>query len=631
MPSPAQDEDGVVVWVLELKRACPPVLQGGRLSEPQGQRPLLVERVKVVHLEADANPAPVSIHRRVKVDPHAVPLQPDEPGLAVLRRVEEHPEPELRDVKVQRHGQIRGGQVGHRNVHGQGLYPPLSPLNPRRVELVIPPASTQRGSGEAGSFRGTPKSRLSCGRNGRTRVKQGIRLGRAKLPSSMLKVPQTHYARSGDVSIAYQVYGSGAVDLVQFPGFISHVEDMWQNPAFERYAEQLGSFSRLIRFDKRGTGLSDRHHGIASMEERMDDVRAVMDAAGSDRAFLMGVSEGGPLSALFAATYPERVLGLILYGTTACNVRKPDYPWGPDATEVEAFAEKLVGEWGSKESSRHHLDTWLAPSCAGDERVCEWFDRLTRSAASPTAAGTLWRMNRLIDVRPALAAVQCRTLVLRRQGDQGLTDAEARYMAGLIPGARFVELPGVDHMEWAGEADALVSEIELFVTGRKTDRVRDRVLATVLFTDIVDSTKLAAICGDSRWRELRMEHDNLARTIVEEHRGRWIKSMGDGILATFDGPARGIRCAQALGLALKSKGLQIRAGLHTGEIDLVGDDVSGIAVNLAARIMALAPDGEVAVSRTVKDLVAGSNLTFVDFGTHALKGFEGDWQVYRVG
>lgn len=446
----------------------------------------------------------------------------------------------------------------------------------------------------------------------------------------MSRIPDIRYARSGDVSIAFQVSGSGPVDLVQFPGFISHVEHMWQNPSFVRYAEQLGSFARLIRFDKRGTGLSDRHHGIASMEERMDDVRAVMDAAGSERAFLMGVSEGGPLSALFAATYPERVIGLILYGATACDRRSKDYPWGHDPEEAEALTERIVAEWGSKETSRRHLNTWLAPSCAGDERLGEWFDRLTRSAASPSAAGTLWRMNRQIDVRPALAAVQCRTLVLRRQGDQDVSDTEARYMAGLIPGARFVELPGVDHMEFVGETDALVSAIELFMTGKTTDRARDRVLATVLFTDIVDSTKLAAICGDQRWKELRHEHDALAQATVEEHRGRLVKSMGDGILATFDGPARAIRCAQKLGAALQSRGLQIRSGLHTGEIDLVGEDVSGIAVNLAARVMALAPAGEVVVTRTVTDLVAGSHLSFKDLGAHELKGIPGFWQIFQL-
>lgn len=446
----------------------------------------------------------------------------------------------------------------------------------------------------------------------------------------MQTVPPTQYARSGDVAIAYQISGNGPVDLVLFPGFISHLELMWQSPDFVRYAEHLGSFARLIRFDKRGTGLSDRYPGIASMEERMDDVRAVMDATGSKQAFLMGVSEGGPLSALFAATYPERVRGLILYGAKACRSRTADYPWGMDDAEAQVSLGNSVAEWGSKDAARRHLDQWLAPSRMGDEQLCDWFDRLSRSAASPGAAGALWNMNRMIDVRPALAAVKCSTLVLRRQGDKGLSDAEARYMAGLIEGAQFEELPGMDHLEFIGEVEPLVSKIEMFTTGKISDGVRDRVLATVLFTDLVDSTKLAALCGDRRWKELRQEHDSFALATVESFRGRWIKSTGDGILATFDGPARAIRCAQEIGNGLKARGLQIRSGLHTGEIDLVGQDINGIAVNLAARIMALASAGEIVVSRTVKDLVAGSNLEFADLGSHQLKGIPGEWQIFQV-
>jgi len=445
-----------------------------------------------------------------------------------------------------------------------------------------------------------------------------------------MTAPETRYAQSGEVSIAYQIVGNGPVDLVHFPGFVSHIELQWKNPYLVRYLEQLSSFCRLIRFDKRGTGLSDRQAGIATMEERMDDVRAVMDAAGSERAFVMGVSEGGPLSALFAATYPERVLGLIIYGACACDTKKPDYPWGTDPSQVDEISQRIREKWGTPEANRLRMDGWLAPSRKGDEALFEWFGQMARSAASPGAAADLFRMNCLIDVRPALASVQCPTLVLRRQGDKVLDEAEARYMAGLIPGAKFVELPGIDHMESVGETEALVSEVELFVTGRVTDRTHDRVLATVLFTDIVDSTKLAAICGDQRWREIRELHDAETEKAVEEHRGKWVKSTGDGILATFDGPARAIRCAKTIGERLADLNLQIRAGLHTGEIDLIGGDVSGIAVNLAARIMALAPNGSVAVSRTVKDLVAGSNIMFADLGSHQLKGIPGEWQVYQA-
>ncbi|HJP82745.1 MAG TPA: adenylate/guanylate cyclase domain-containing protein [Fimbriimonadaceae bacterium] len=446
----------------------------------------------------------------------------------------------------------------------------------------------------------------------------------------MFPIPETKYALSGDVSIAYQVSGDGPVDMVHFPGFVSHVELQWKLPPYVKYAEQLTSFCRLIRFDKRGTGLSDRHAGIATMEERMDDVRAVMDAAGSEKAFIMGVSEGGPLSALFAATYPERTLGLIIFGASACDTKKADYPWGIDPADIEEICQRVRTNWGGDAAMRKRIEEWLAPSRKGDESLIKAFGDVIRNSASPGAAVDLFRMNCLIDVRPALASIQCPTLVLRREGDQSVSDAECRYMAGLIPGAKFVELPGIDHMEAVGETEALLSELELFVTGKVSDRLHDRILATVLFTDIVDSTKLATMCGDHRWKEIRSEHDAEALAAIQEHRGRFVKSTGDGILATFDGPARAIRCAKAIGERVQGLNLQIRAGLHTGEIDLIGDDISGIAVNLAARIIALAPNGSVAVSRTVKDLVAGSNLSFSELGTHVLKGVPGEWQVYQV-
>jgi class 3 adenylate cyclase len=443
-------------------------------------------------------------------------------------------------------------------------------------------------------------------------------------------MPETRYAQSGDVSVAFQVIGDGPVDLVHFPGFVSHIEFQWKNPHFVRYVEQMSSFCRLIRFDKRGTGLSDRQAGIATMEERMDDVRAVMDAAGSEKAFIMGVSEGGPLSALFAATYPERALGLIIYGACACDTKKPDYPWGTDPDQVDQVCQRIRANWGTADSVRARMDGWMARSRKGDEALLEWFGMMARSAASPSAAADLFRMNCLIDVRPALSSVQCPTLVLRREGDMVLEDAEARYMAGLIPGSKFVELPGIDHMESIGETDALLSQIEFFVTGKVSERVVDRVLATVLFTDIVDSTKLAVLCGDQRWKELRESHDAIATACIEKYRGKPVKSTGDGYLATFDGPVRAIDCAKTIRSEVQSISLQIRAGLHTGEIDLIGEDVSGIAVNIAARVLNLAPDGGVAVSRTLKDLVAGSNLIFADLGAHQLKGVPGKWQIFQV-
>ena len=443
-------------------------------------------------------------------------------------------------------------------------------------------------------------------------------------------IPETEFALSGNVSIAYQVMGGGPVDLVHTPGFVSHLEFQLTHPDCLGFYQSIASFCRLIRFDKRGTGLSDRDAGIPTLEERMDDVRAVMDAAGSERAYIMGVSEGGPLAALFAATYPDRVLGLILYGASVRSLKSSDYPWGAEPDEVEEIAERIRANWTNEEAARKRLDNWLAPSRAGDEAFFAWHRQHTRNAATPSAAATLFLMNSQIDVRSALPSIQCPTLVLRRRDDTSLDDAEARYMAGLIPNAKFVELPGKDHVEWIAETEPLIEQIELFVTGKRTARIHDRVLATVLFTDIVDSTKLAVLCGDQRWRELREKHDAIALQSIERFRGKPIKSTGDGYLATFDGPARAIECAKNIRDEVRSLNLQIRAGLHTGEIDLLGNDVSGIAVNLASRVMSLAPDGEVAVSRTLKDLVAGSNLTFADLGAHQLKGVPGKWQIFQV-
>jgi pimeloyl-ACP methyl ester carboxylesterase len=441
---------------------------------------------------------------------------------------------------------------------------------------------------------------------------------------------ETKYAQSGDISIAYQVEGDGPIDLVHSPGFVSHLEYQQTDPAYVRYFERLATFCRVIRFDKRGTGLSDRDCGIPTLEERMDDIRAVMDAAGSERAYLMGASEGGSMSALFAATYPQRVLGLILYACAVCYVKQEDYPWASTVEESEERIRSIREKWGDRQAVYDRLKNWLAPSRAENEKLVDWHVHSARYAASPSAAIALQRMNRGIDVRPILPSVSVPTLVLSRTHDQGCTPDEMKYVASLIPNSKYVELPGIDHLEWGDGAEPTIAAIAEFVTGKHIEAAYDRVLATVMFTDIVDSTKLAVLCGDKRWRELRDDHDALTLQSIERFRGKPVKHTGDGYLATFDGPVRAIECAKTIRDGVKSMGIQIRAGLHTGEIDLVGEDVSGIAVNTAARVMSLAPDSEVAVSRTVRDLVAGSNLSFTELGTYELKGIPGEWQIYQV-
>ena len=445
--------------------------------------------------------------------------------------------------------------------------------------------------------------------------------------------PQTRYARSGDLSIAYQVVGDGPADLVATPGFVSHVEYHWEEPAFARYLRRLAAFSRLIVFDKRGTGMSDRVAGVPTMEERMDDIRAVMDAAGSERAVLFGVSEGVPMSALFAATYPERTSALILYGGFASNIRQPDYPWAPPAdekrTQIDARARTIHRTWGTDEGTAEALGRF-APSMAGDESFRRWFATVMRLSVSPGAAIALSRMNAEIDIRHVLPAIRVPTLVLHRTGDREQHVDEGRYLARHIPGAKFVELPGDDHPSFIGDMDAVVDEIEEFVTGVRPDREPDRVLATVLFTDIVGSTEHAVRLGDRRWRDLQERHHALVRRELARHRGKEIDTAGDGFLATFDGPARAIRCAKAIGAGVRELGLEVRAGLHTGECELRGKRVSGIAVHTGARVAAQAGPGEVLVSSTVKDLVAGSGLQFEDRGVHALKGVPGEWRLYAV-
>jgi pimeloyl-ACP methyl ester carboxylesterase len=442
--------------------------------------------------------------------------------------------------------------------------------------------------------------------------------------------PETQYARSGDVNIAYQVVGEGPLDLVYVPGWVSNVELIWDEPAMAHFLERLASFSRLILFDKRGTGLSDRvsNDKLPTLEERMDDVRAVLEEVGSSRAALFGHSEGGNMCVLFAATYPERTSALVTLGSFARR-RDPDddYPWAPTAENREETAQDIERNWGHL---RPEDVEYYAPSRLGDDQFVRNLERYLRRSASPGAAAALLRMNSYIDVRDVLPTIRVPTLVLHRTGDHDVDVAEGRYLASKIPGARFVELPGDDHWISAGNPDEIADEIESFLTGTRPAEELDRVLATVLFTDIVDSTKRAVELGDRRWRQLLNTHDAAVRRELERFRGREVDTAGDGFFATFDGPARAVRCAISIGDAVRELGLDLRAGIHTGECELDGPKVRGIAVHTGARVASLAAPGEVLVSRTVKDLVAGSGLDFVDRGVHELKGVPGEWRLYAA-
>ncbi|HSC74454.1 MAG TPA: adenylate/guanylate cyclase domain-containing protein [Gaiellaceae bacterium] len=435
------------------------------------------------------------------------------------------------------------------------------------------------------------------------------------------------YARSGDVHVAYQVVGEGPIDLVMAMGAFTNLEVLWELPEYRRLCESLGSFARLIAFDKRGMGLSDRVH-FGTLEERMDDIRAVMDAAGSETAALMGVSEGGPLSILFAATYPERTRALILAGAEVKEERTEDWPWGEAGREeFEAFMDPdtVVARWGKGT----FLETFI-PSRAGDETLRALLGRLQVQSATPRDAIAFMRMAFEIDVRDIVPAVKVPTLVLHRSGDRVCHVENGRFLARHIPGARYVELPGEDHSLWTEASDEIVAEIREFLTGVREPEAPDRVVSTVLFTDIVGSTGRARDLGDRRWRDLVDRHHELVRRDLARFRGREIDTAGDGFFATFDGPARGIRSAKAIVDSVRTLGLEIRAGLHTGEVELAGDAVRGIAVHTGARVAAQAAPGEVLVSQTVKDLVAGSGIDFEDRGTRELKGVPGEWRLYAV-
>lgn len=431
---------------------------------------------------------------------------------------------------------------------------------------------------------------------------------------------QTRYAQSGDIYIAYEISGQDGPDLLFAPGFISHLEHSWEEPTFARFNHSLGAFSRLIRFDKRGTGLSDRSVGIPNLDQRMDDIRAVLDAAGSKRSFLFAMSESGPMSIMFAATYPDRVAGLILCGSYARAV-------GASVSQDDAAASEraIRASWGQGKAV-----AGFAPSRASDPAYVQWFAKYERLSASPSDVINLQRMNREIDVRHVLPAVRVPTLVVHRRDDVRIRVSAGRELAELIPGARYIELPGTDHIPWTSDQQSLVREIREFMGVVPGEVETDRVLATVLFTDIVDSTVKAAAAGDRNWRATLEAHHTAIRSQLQRHRGREVKSTGDGVLALFDGPARAVRCAQDIVRAIRPLDIEVRAGLHTGEVEVMDDDVSGIAVHIAARVAQRARASEVLASSTVKDLVAGAGLSFLEEGPADLKGIAEPMRLYSA-
>jgi len=444
----------------------------------------------------------------------------------------------------------------------------------------------------------------------------------------MVTAPETQYAQSGELSIAYQTVGDGPLDILFVPGFVSNVELMWDLPNFERILQRLSGIGRLVFFDKRGTGCSDRSLGTGSSEDRMDDLRAVADAAGIESAVVIGISEGGPLAVLFAASFPERVRSLVLWGTFARALWAPDYEQGLPPELVDAFIEDVKSKWGTG----HALEAFVSET--GPDMLA-LRARYERQTATPGAVATILHHNVHMDVRHALGAISAPTLVVHRAGDPIVLAPAGEYLARHIDGACLVEVPGAFHVGGlAGEDDDILDAIEEFVTGapvRKHDDDVDRVLMTVLFTDIVDSTARASELGDKAWRTLLEQHDTMASRAVEAQRGVVVKRTGDGLLATFDGPGRGVRAARAIGDAVRPLGIEVRAGLHTGEVERRGDDVAGIGVHIGARVGALAGPGEVLVTSTVKDLVTGSGLEFDDRGPRELKGIPGEWHLWAAG
>jgi class 3 adenylate cyclase len=440
-----------------------------------------------------------------------------------------------------------------------------------------------------------------------------------------MQVPETKYTKSGEVHIAYQQFGSGAVDLVFVPGWVSNIDLAWEEPALARFLERLGRIARVVWFDKRGTGLSDRVGDLPILEVRADDVRAVMDAVGFARAAIFGVSEGGSMSALFAATHPERATALVFFGAFARRLRSDDYPWAPTREERDEWIRSLEGGWTGADEAAH-----LAPTLAKDPGFIAWFQRYGRASVSPSAAVALARMNTDIDIRAVLPTIHVPTLVLQRIGDLDVDPGNARYLAKSIPGAKLVEFPGNDHLIHAGNIDPILRELEEFLTGHPSHDAVDRVLTTILFTDLVGSTETASRLGDQAWTDLLSRHNQAIRRELGRFGGREIKTTGDGFLATFDGPARAVKCAAAIRERLAELGLSVRCGIHTGECEMLQGDVGGLGVHIAARVMSLASSGQIFVTGTVRDLTAGSGIIFVDQGERPLKGVPDPWRLFEA-
>jgi class 3 adenylate cyclase len=446
-------------------------------------------------------------------------------------------------------------------------------------------------------------------------------------------VPETRYATTGDgVHIAYQVAGDGPFDLLHVIGWISNVDAFWDLPYAGSFLRRLASVARLIVFDRRGSGVSDRppKEESLALEYGVDDIRAVMDAAGSERAVLFGFEDGGILSAMFAASYPERTQALVLFASWARYRWAPDYPWGYDEEQIREWVTHIETEWGTEAFWRFNAAA-VAPSVAGDPAFLRAWARYSRLCASPSSVMAIERALQGVDARTLLPTIQAPTLVMHNEGDRSEPVEQSRWIAGQIPGAKLVVLPGDEHTPYIRDTEAVLAELERFVSAiREEEATFDRALATVLFTDIVGSTERAAAMGDRAWHELLERHHSTVRALLARYRGKEVDTAGDGFFATFDGPARAIRCAQAIGDAVTTLGIEIRAGLHTGEVESTGDTIRGIAVHIGARVGSLAGPSEVLVSQTVKDLVAGSGIAFEDAGEHELKGVPDRWHLYRV-
>ena len=450
--------------------------------------------------------------------------------------------------------------------------------------------------------------------------------GSIQAQGTSLHRPETRYARNGDLHIAYQVFGEGELDVVLVNGFVTQVELVWEHEPFAKALERVASFARVINFDRRGSGLSDPVAEAPTLEQRMDDVRAVMDAAGSERAALVGISEGVSMSLLFAATYPDRVQALVCCGGMARSTEDVDYPWAaPAEALLESGVEFVLPHWG--EGAMIDL---AAPSQVDNPESRAFFARMERASASPGMLGSLAQMFIDIDVRDVVPSVHAPTLILHRRHDRLVNVRNGRWLAEHLPNARLVEIPGDDHIFWYESPELALGEMQEFLTGTHYTPDPERKLATVVFTDIVDSTRTATEFGDRRWREVLERHQGTVRAALGSFNGREVKTIGDGFLATFDGPARAIHCARAILDSSEDLGIRVRAGVHTGECEVMGDDIGGIAVHIAARVSALAGPNEVLVSRTVKDLVAGSGIEFSDRGTHTLKGVADTWQLYAA-